>query len=169
MFFSICKTKKGGENLSTKYDELEKLKELKDSGAISQEEFEIEKNKIFNRKSVNEKKPCKKVKLFFLLTIIFLIITVVFWGLEVYWSNVLYDVDFGENGNYGYFLATLDYEDGLISRTEYKEIEKEYLKTENIYHFFKYGKFVVLGFSVIFLATGSILKIKEKGGIEIVN
>lgn len=38
-----------GEDLSQKYDQLAKIKELLDSGAISQEEFDIEKQKILNR------------------------------------------------------------------------------------------------------------------------
>lgn len=37
------------EDLNQKYDQLAKIKELLDSGAISQEEFEIEKQKILNR------------------------------------------------------------------------------------------------------------------------
>lgn len=37
-----------GEDLSQKYNQLAKIKELLDSGAISQEEFDIEKQKILN-------------------------------------------------------------------------------------------------------------------------
>lgn len=38
-----------GENLNQKYDQLAKIKELLDNGAISQEEFDGEKQKILNR------------------------------------------------------------------------------------------------------------------------
>lgn len=37
------------EDLSNKYDQLGKIKELLDNGAISQEEFDTEKQKILNR------------------------------------------------------------------------------------------------------------------------
>lgn len=36
------------DNLNVKYDQLSKIKELLDNGAISQEEFESEKEKILN-------------------------------------------------------------------------------------------------------------------------
>lgn len=37
------------EDLNQKYDQLAKIKELLDNGAISQEEFDAEKQKILNR------------------------------------------------------------------------------------------------------------------------
>lgn len=37
------------EDCSSKYDQLAKIKELLDNGAISQEEFDAEKQKILNR------------------------------------------------------------------------------------------------------------------------
>ncbi len=46
-----CNNKKPTSNsMTSKYDELKKLKELLDSGVITQEEFEKEKEKILNQK-----------------------------------------------------------------------------------------------------------------------
>lgn len=42
-------TDNASEDLNQKYDQLAKIKELLDNGAISQEEFDIEKQKILNR------------------------------------------------------------------------------------------------------------------------
>lgn len=38
------------QNNESKYDRLKKIKELKDSGVLSDEEFEKEKSKIMNEK-----------------------------------------------------------------------------------------------------------------------
>jgi membrane protein implicated in regulation of membrane protease activity len=54
LYFLIGKSMKkieiiADEDLNQKYDQLAKIKELLDSGAISQEEFDTEKQKILNR------------------------------------------------------------------------------------------------------------------------
>lgn len=44
------KEKSQTQNSETKYDKLKKIKELKDSGVLSDEEFQKEKDKIMNEK-----------------------------------------------------------------------------------------------------------------------
>lgn len=46
----IPKEKSQIQNLETKYDKLKKIKELKDSGVLSEEEFQKEKDKIMDEK-----------------------------------------------------------------------------------------------------------------------
>ncbi len=108
-------------------------------------------------------------KILFILGSVFLIITIIFMCLHFYWRNVVGDADLGKNGYYGYWLAQSQYEDNIISRLEFKEIEKEFNNIKAICSFFKYASFSFGGITIIILITGIVLKIKEKGGIEIVN
>ena len=142
-------------------DDLERLKKLKDNGAITEAEFESEKQKILNNDS-KTKINKNKSTIFFILTGICVLATIVFVCLFFHWSSVEQDAYWGKNGYYGYNLARLNYDDNLISRTEFKEIEKEYNNVANTLDFFGYGMFVVGGVAIIFLATEVVLKIKEK-------
>lgn len=144
-----------------KYEELEKLIELKENGILTEEEFETEKQKILNNNSKIKIKQ-SKFKIFFILTIIFAVLTIISVCLYNHFSDVADDAYWGENGYDGYYLAKLNYKSNLISRDEYKEIEKEYETIENAFAFFEYSSYVVGAATVIFLITGIILKIKEK-------
>ncbi len=44
-------TDTAGEDLNQKYDQLAKIKELLDNGILSQDEFDLEKQKILNQES----------------------------------------------------------------------------------------------------------------------
>lgn len=97
----------------------------------------------------------KKSNLFFILTIIAITITIVLISLSVYYYNQAYDI--------------------TSKHTFNKETEGE-LKWEEKYHianekanFMKYISIVIGSISAIFLTTGIIFKVKEKGGIEIVS
>lgn len=108
-------------------------------------------------------------KVLFILVGVFLIITIIFMCLHFYWRNVVGDADLGKNGYYGYWLAQSQYENNIISRLEFKEIEKEFNNIKTTCSFFKYASFSSGGITIIILITGIVLKIKEKGGIKIVN
>lgn len=108
-------------------------------------------------------------KILFILAGVFLIITIIFMCLHFYWRSVVGDADLGTNGYYGYWLAQSQYKNNIISRLEFKEIEKEFNNIKAICSFFKYASFSFGGITIIVLITGIVLKIKEKGGIEIVN
>ncbi len=144
-----------------RYEELERLKELKENGILTEKEFNTEKQRILNNNSKIKIKK-SKFKIFFILTIIFAVLTIISVCLYNHFSDVAVDALWGENGYYGYFLAELQYEDNLISRDEYKEIEKEYENITNVWAFFEYARYVAGIATVIFLTTGIILKIKEK-------
>lgn len=110
-----------------------------------------------------------KSKLFFILTGIGILIIILFVGLFCYWNVIEEDAYWGNNGYYGYNLARLNYEDNFISRSEFKEVEREYKNIEKTTNFFEYGIFVTGGITVILLITGIALKVKEKGGVKIVD
>lgn len=119
--------------------------------------------------NVESTKLKNKFKLLFILTGVGLLITIIFVCLFFYWNSIEEDAYWGENGYYGYNLARLNYEDNFISRSEFKEVEKEYRNIEKTTNFFEYGIFATGGITVILLITGIALKIKEKGGIKIVD
>lgn len=120
-------------------------------------------------KNVNQVKAKKLSKLFFILTSAGVLITIIFLCLFLFWNAAENDAYWGENGYYGYNLARLNYEDNFISLSEFKEVEKEYRSLEKIASYFEYAIFISGGITVIFLITGIALKVKEKGGIKIVD
>lgn len=97
----------------------------------------------------------QKSRLFFILTIIAITITVVLVSSSVYYYNKAYDI----SGKHTFNKET----EGELLWEEKFNIANE--KAD----FLKYTSIVIGSISVIFLATGIILKIKEKGGIEIVS
>lgn len=119
--------------------------------------------------NVESAKPKNKSKLLFILTGVGFLIAIIFVCLFCYWNSIEEDAYWGENGYYGYNLARLNYEDNFISRSEFKEVEKEYRNIEKTTNFFEHGIFVTSGITVILLITGIYLKIKEKGGVKIVD
>lgn len=116
-----------------------------------------------------EKEKKKFSKKVLLITGISLIVTIIFICLFGYWNSIEEDAYWGENGYYGYNLAKLNYEDDFITRSEFNEVEKEYKNIERTTNFFEYGIFVTGGITTIFLIATIVLRIKEKGGIKIVD
>ncbi len=142
----------------TKYEELEKLQKLKESGAITQAEFEVEKQKIFNNSKVNpEKKKVKMSRIFFILTAVFVIITIVAYKYEnnCYEKEMDYvDNEYKEAGSLRYCNA--------ITEEEYKEICNQsaelgetHSKSQKMLH-------ISEGITVVMLAAGIVFKIIEK-------
>jgi len=129
----------------------------------------MENEKDILTSNVEHKKTKNKSKILFILTGASLLITIIFVCLFCYWNAVEDDAYWGENGYYGYNLARLNYEDNFISRSEFKEVEREYKNIEKTANFFEYGIFVTGGITAILLITSIVLKIKEKGGIQIVD
>ena len=86
----------------------------------------------------------KSSKLFFIATVIGIIITIVLISISIYYGVRAYNISGSSTNN---------------------EIVEEAQEKEN---FYKYLAVVSGGISIILLTAGIILKIKEKGGIEIV-
>ena len=129
----------------------------------------MENEKDILTSNVEHKKTKNKSKILFILTGASLLITITFVFLFYYWNAVEDDAYWGKNGYYGYNLARLNYEDNFISRSEFNEVEREYRNIEKTANFFEYGIFVTGGITGILLITSIVLKIKEKGGIQIVD
>lgn len=141
--------------MENKYSELEKLNQLKSDGTITEEEFEVQKSKILNstsRKMLKKKKILKKCFIFVGIEIIF---TIIFICLSIYHYGKGDEISRKTSAYYTY-----------ISDDTYKiEYDKECEKGDT----FKYASIITGGISLVSLITGIIFKVKEKGGIEIVN
>lgn len=147
----------------SKFDDLEKLQKLKESGTITEEEFKKEKTKILNS---NEKKKHKVSigKTFIVLAIIAAILTIIFVvqyiscdeEYEEAWDNYIddkWDIEF-------------DYEYHYITQSEYnrkmKEFNEEIDEICNKHDFWETGRFVTGGATIGFIIIGTILIIIEK-------
>lgn len=108
----------------------------------------------------------RKSNIFFVLSSIFMILTIICFCFEQYFSkNIVYkEMD-------KYYYGKLQYESKypLISKAEYEELEDKYKYVDSIDNIIFYSGFAVGGITIVFLILGIIFKIKEKGGIEIVN
>ncbi len=114
-----------------------------------------------------EEKKKKKSKIFFVLAIIGLVITIAlsFWHNsyeENTYKEALYDDD-----NY----IALWYDNDVTGKLKEEKLqaERKIRKLENTMNTIKYSSWATGGITIIFFVTGIILKIKEKGGIEIVD
>ena len=92
----------------------------------------------------------KNSKIFFILTIIGIAITIILSSLSFYYYNKGYEMS--RNSLYYY-------------EHEY-EFKKEFNQIEEWENVFKYSATVVGSSSVVFLIVGITLKLKEKGGIK---
>lgn len=79
-----------------------------------------------------ERENKKFLKKALLITCISLIVTIIFICLFYYWNSIEEDAYWGENGYSGYNLARSNYEDDLITRSEFNEVEKEYRNIEKL-------------------------------------
>lgn len=152
-----------------KFENLEKLQNLKESGAITEEEFQIEKQKILKEENTIPSKPFgnKKISItFFILSIILFVVTISFIAFSIYWSNEQ------DDASDDYFMAKWKYEDYKEDRYRYRNLyedakeefedeEKKYDKISKTYHFFEYGRYVTAGLCVATLGTGFLLKEKK--------
>lgn len=86
----------------------------------------------------------KSSKLFFIATVIGIIITIVLISISIYYGVRAYNISGSSTNN------------EIVEETQEKE------------NFYKYLAIISGGISIILLTAGIILKIKEKGGIEIV-
>ncbi len=158
-----------------KYEELERLQKLKENGTLNNAEFELEKQKILSKDDVKIKKGKKYkkrlAKIFFILAIICVIGIIVAIVLYMPYDKVdLSDnLEFEKNKS----MLKVRYDNGEYTKIEYErelkkieeEYNKEFKKEEMIYN----SRFVFSGLAGIFLVLGIMLKIKEKGGIKIVD
>lgn len=139
--------------MENKYNELERLNQLKLNGTISETEFEVEKYKILNSNIKTSKNTKSKSTKCFIVVggeMIFLIILIF---LSIYHYNKADDI----SKTSSYYL----YNNTTLKNEMQSEIEKG--------DSFKYASIMIGGLSIVVLITGIVFKIKEKGGIEIVN
>lgn len=137
-------------------EDLERLKKLKDNGVITEAEFESEKQRILNSNSINETK--KGIKIFFSLTGVYIILTIICIGLWMYNNHCWYEI-FDSNGYDDARLFREDYKEYAI---KYEEYQQELDKSSDRMDLFQILAFVTGGLSVIFLIIGIALKVKEK-------
>lgn len=128
--------------MENKYSELERLNNLKMNGTISETEFEIQKYRILNTTTDN-KGTKNKSKILFIFSSISIVVTIV-WGVLLFvWNDTIY--------------------------TEL------YFKYNNISLNNSISRVLDMGLALFVITTivltilGIIFRIKEKGGIKIVD
>lgn len=146
-----------------KFEELEKIQQLKESGAITQAEFEVEKQKILNLKE-KAKGKMHKSKLFFLLTKILLVITMIFIVITCWWHNVPY-----QESEENFHNTREDYENGEISESRFEQVKDKYWYNVDIKDCLIYSSCAFGGISTILFVTAITLKIKEKRNAKFVS
>lgn len=127
--------------MASNYNELEKLKALKDNGTITDTEYEIQKYKILN---TTEKTKIKKnkSKIFFIISSIGIGISIILGLISYFWHK-----------------SDL-YIDTLLNNKSLNNIISSLVD----------GSFTVLSIiTIVMLIVGIIFKIKENGGIKIVD
>ena len=144
-----------------KYAELERLQKLKENGTLNNAEFEAEKQKILNERNTTAKQEKKNkkgiAKIFFILTIVGIIITIIAVGFSIYLSSQNYklagdrvELEWKYNGN---------------KERINKEMNKKLDTLDTISNVWV----VTAAMTGVFLVLGIGFKIKEKGGGKIVN
>lgn len=128
--------------MENKYSELERLNDLRKNGTISKTEFEVQKYRILNTTTENTNTR-NKSSIFFILTGISAIITII-WCIILYFWNDTLDTDL----YFKYHNTSLnDYISRIVDT----------------------GLAVLVITTILMLILGVIFKIKEKGGIKIVD
>ena len=140
--------------MENKYNELEKLNQLKANGTITDAEFEVEKHKILN--NIKKNRRLKKSKILFIVTIIFIIITI---GLFFYKNNCKQNErDYLSN----HMTDDISLKYKKINQSEYDQIReqknqlhKSRTTSETIF-------FASCGITIVFLVSGVVVFIIEK-------
>lgn len=128
--------------MENKYSELERLNNLRKNGTISETEFEVQKYRILNTTTENTNTR-NKSSIFFILTGISAIITII-WCIILYFWNDTLDTDL----YFKYHNTSLN---------------------DSISRIVDTGLAVLVITTILMLILGVIFKIKEKGGIKIVD
>ena len=127
--------------MENKYSELERLNNLRKSGTISETEFEVQKYRILNTTPDNKNKK-NKSKILFIISGIGIIVSTILGFISYFWHNS------------DMYIDTL-----LNNKSLNKAIS-----------FAVDGSFkTLIVITIVILIIGIIFKIKEKGGIKIVD
>ena len=127
--------------MENKYSDLEKLKQLKDNGTITDTEFEIQKYKVLNATTETKVKK-NKSKIFFIISSIGIVTSIILGVVSYLWhdSNMYIDT----------LLDNKSLNSGISGIVD--------------------GSFkILIIITVAMLIVGIVFKIKEKGGIKIVD
>ena len=127
--------------MENKYSDLEKLKQLKDNGTITDTEFEIQKYKVLNATTETKVKK-NKSKIFFIISSIGIVTSIILGVVSYLWHDSDMYIDT--------LLNNKNLNSGISNIVD--------------------GSFTILIITtIVMLVLGIILKIKEKGGIKIVD
>ena len=131
-----------------KYEELEKLQKLKENGTLNNAEFELEKQKILSKDDVKikEGKNYKKglAKIFFIIFGVSVVVSIILSIIYFYWQSALWFDVWIQNG-------------------------KNMTMIDIITNIFIVSLILFWGTTIVLLIIGTLLRIKEKGGIKIVD
>lgn len=154
--------------MENKYKELEKLNQLKANGTITENEFEVEKQKILNSKHTKIKVNRKLSRLFLFIMTLFAVITIILVIIHFKSENESRN----DTGDISDILsaksdAEMDYNSRRITYSQYQkrleEIDEEFFskpseeqKTTDMF------MYISGGITIVFLITSVIFIIIEK-------
>mgnify|MGYP007067157705 CR=1 FL=1 len=128
--------------MENKYSELERLNNLKMNGTISETEFEVQKYRILNTTPDNKSKK-NKSKILFIFSSISAVSTII-WGILLFvWNDTIYTELYFKYNNISL--------NNSVSRV------------------LDIGLALFIITTIVLTISGIIFKVKEKGGIKIVN
>jgi len=128
--------------MENKYSELERLNNLRKSGTISEAEFEVQKYRILNTTPDNKSKK-NKSKILFIFSSISAVSTII-WGILLFvWNDTIYTELYFKYNNISL--------NNSVSRV------------------LDMGLALFIITTIVLTISGIIFKVKEKGGIKIVN
>ena len=157
----------------SKYDDLEKIQKLKDSGTLTDEEFEYEKEKILkntnSKKSVNKEKSSKNykklLKVFFIIFFISLIITVIIIINDMNINEKHTDISISKSYSRDYYEEKIQnnlkekYKDEEYDFDDLPRIEYEVGHKKKIMYIVTY---IIGGITIISLTGGIVCLIKNR-------
>lgn len=141
--------------MENKYNELEKLNELKKDGALTEEEFEIQKSKILNANVKTKKNNRNISKYFFILVAVFVMITI---GFVFYHKKCEQEHD-----DYlsEHMSTDVELKWGSITKSEYEQIEKQKEKNRKTEDTANKMIYISGGITIVLLSAGIIFKVIE--------
>lgn len=128
--------------MENKYNELERLNNLRMNGTISETEFEVQKYRILNTTTDTKTKKSKS-KMLFIFSFISAVSTII-WGILLFvWNDTIYTELYFKYNNISL--------NNSVSRV------------------LDIGLALFIITTIVLTISGIIFKVKEKGGIKIVN
>lgn len=99
----------------------------------------------------------KKSTIAFALTVIFVTISIVIMSYSTYYYNTTF-----ADGRDEFYRVRQEYEDGYVTREKFDTIKAKHNSQIDMRNVLRYSPYATGGIALVLLATGIVLKVKEK-------